>query len=179
MSAPSQPTPLSPGSAAPDFSLADVISGAAVTLSGSLGRGVVLNFWSVECPWTRYYDDYFAERAAQWAGWGLSLLLIDSNAGEHPDEMRDMADAFGLPGPILHDVGNAVADAYGAIATPHVFVIQPDGLIIYQGAVDDRSFVRPEPTVNYLDAAVEALLAGAYPQVAETPAYGCTIVRAG
>jgi len=182
MTSPAQPTPLAPGAVAPDFSLTDVISGEAVSLSGALaafGRGVVLNFWSVECPWTRYYDDYFVERAAEWRELGVALLLVDSNSSEHPDEMRDMADVLGLSGPILADPASAVADAYGAITTPHLFVVQPDGLIIYQGAVDDRSFRQPEPTVNYLDAAVEALLAGAYPQVAETPAYGCTIVRAG
>ena len=177
-----QPTPLSPGSPAPDFTLTDVISGSTVTLSASLatlGRGVVLNFWSVECPWTRYYDDYFVERAAEWRELGVALLLVDSNSSEHPDEMRDMADVLGLSGPILADPASAVADAYGAITTPHLFVVQPDGLIIYQGAVDDRSFRQPEPTVNYLDAAVEALLAGQVPQVSQTPAYGCTIVRGG
>lgn len=172
-------TPLTPGSAAPDFSLIDVVSGESVTLAALMGRGVVLNFWSVECPWTRYYDDYLAERGAVWGENGVSLVLVNSNANEAPEEMRDMADAYEMHGPILHDAGNAVADAYGAITTPHIFVIHPDGLIVYQGAIDDRSFRQPEPTVNYLDAAVEALLAGRYPEIAETPSYGCTIVRGG
>jgi peroxiredoxin len=172
-----QPTPLLPGSAAPDFTLTDVVTGVPVTLSAVIGRGVVLNFWSVECPWTRYYDDYFVERAAVWGKFGVSLIMINSNANESREEMHDMADAYGMGGPILHDIGSVVADAYGAITTPHIFVIHPEGLIIYQGAIDDRSFRQPEPTVNYLDLAVEALLAGESPAIAETPAYGCTIVR--
>jgi hypothetical protein len=150
-----------------------------VTLSTSIGGGVVLSFWSVECPWTRYYDDYFVERAAVWGEQGIALMLVNSNSNESPEEMRDMADAYGMGGPILHDVGNVVADAYGAITTPHIYVIHPEGVIVYQGAIDDRSFRQPEPTFNYLDAAVDALLAGQYPEVVETPAYGCTIVRGG
>jgi peroxiredoxin len=131
----------------------------------------------VECPWTRHYDDYLIERMAQWRDRGVTLALINSNANESVEEMRDMADAYELTCPVLHDAGNAVADAYGAITTPHIFVVNPSGLIIYQGAIDDRSFIRPEPTVNYLDTAVEALLAGAYPELSATASYGCTIVR--
>ena len=172
------PIPLPPGSDAPDFTLTDVLTGVPVTLSAAIGRGVVLNFWSVECPWTRYYDDYFVERAAEWGGRGVSLIMVNSNANESIEEMRDMADAYGMGGPILHDPGSVVADAYGAVATPHLFVIHPEGLIVYQGAIDDRSFRQPEPTVNTLDAAVAALLAGETPAIAETPAYGCAIVRA-
>jgi peroxiredoxin len=172
-----QPSPLRAGSAAPDFTLIDVLTGQPVTLNAVPGRGLVLDFWSVECAWTRLYDDYFVERAAAWAAQAVWLLLINSNANESPDEMRDMADAYGIGGPILHDPGSAVADLYGAITTPHLYVINPARAVIYQGAVDDRSFRQPEPTVNYLDAAVAALLAGQQPEVADTPSYGCTIVR--
>lgn len=171
--------PVASGVLAPDFTLIDVVSGQPVTLSAILGGGVVLDFWSVECPWSRYYDDYLAERGAAWAEQGVTLALIDSNANEPPDVMRDMADAYGLQGPILHDPGSAVADLYGAITTPHIFVVAPTGLVIYQGAIDDRSFRQQAPTINYLDLAVAALLAGETPQVAESQAYGCAIVRSG
>jgi hypothetical protein len=70
-----------------------------------------------------------------------------------------------------------VADLYQALTTPHVFVIDRDGILRYAGAVDDVSFRQRRPTRFYLDEAVEALLDGQLPAVAETPAYGCTIVR--
>jgi len=70
-----------------------------------------------------------------------------------------------------------VADAYGAQTTPHAFLIGSDGRLLYQGAVDDRSFRQRQATTNYLDAAVSALLAGRSPDPASTPAYGCTLVR--
>lgn len=172
-------TPLPAGSIAPDFTLMDVISGRPVSLSALLGAGIVLDFWSVDCPWSRHYDDYFLERAAQWAPQGVMLVMIACNAGETIEQMQDMADAYGITNPILLDEGSRVADAYGAQTTPHVFVLDGAGQIIYQGAVDDRTFRQPEPTVNTLDAAVEALIAGQLPAISDTPAYGCAIVRLG
>ncbi len=169
--------PLALGSPLPDFSLTDVLTGQPVALRGVMQRGLVINFWSVDCAWSRYYDDYFIERANQWAGQGVPLLLVNSNVNETVEQMRDMADAYGIPGPILRDEGCALADALGAQTTPHLFVFNSQALLIYQGAVDDRSFRQPAPTVNYLDAAVQAVLAGQAPSPAETPAYGCTIVR--
>ncbi len=170
-------TPLSVGSLAPDFSLTDVLSGETYTLGALRGEMVVLNFWSGECPWSRLYDEYFARRGVEWAEQGIWLLHISSNANETAPDIEEAAYELGINMPVLHDPANAVADAYGALTTPHVFLISPHGRIAYQGAVDDRTFRQREPTVNYLDAAIEAVLAGRTPNPANTPAYGCAIVR--
>jgi peroxiredoxin len=170
-------TPLPTGAPAPDFMLTDVLTGQRLALSDVMGHGVIVCFWSTDCAWSRYYDDYFLERVPVWAQYDLTLLFINSNNNESVQEMRDMADAFGINNPILHDADHAVADAYGAMTTPHVYLISPMGRVLYQGAVDDRSFRRQAPTVNYLDQAVLALASGQSPDPAVTPAYGCTIVR--
>lgn len=176
---PSTIMPLPAGSIAPDFTLVEVVSGQPLSLGALLGTGVVLDFWSVDCPWSRHYDDYFLERAELWAQQGVTLVMIACNAGETIEQMKDMADAYGITNPILLDEGGMVTDAYGAQTTPHVFVLDGTGQVIYQGAVDDRTFRQPEPTINYLDAAVEALIAGQAPAIGDTPAYGCQIVRRG
>jgi hypothetical protein len=75
------------------------------------------------------------------------------------------------------DAQGQVADLYGAITTPHVFILDREGILRYQGAVDNITFRKREATHFFLQEAVEALLAGRLPQPAETPAYGCTIVR--
>jgi peroxiredoxin len=169
--------PLPAGTIAPDFTLTEVVSGQLLSAKTLLGDGIVLCFWSVDCPWSRYYDDYFLGRASQWARQSIALIMIASNANETIEQLRDMADAYGIANPILRDEDNAVADAFGAQATPHVFVIDATGQIIYQGAVDDRTFRQPEPTINYLDAAIDALSKGQVPSITDTSAYGCTIVR--
>jgi peroxiredoxin len=170
-------TPLQSGSAAPDFTLTDVTTREAVTLSKLRDQPVILNFWSLECPWSRKFDDYFLMRAAEWAEHGIWLLFIDSNDNEALYDIQDVVEELGITNPVLRDPGNIVADQYGALTTPHVFVIAANGVIVYQGAVDDRSFRQPEATTNFLDAAVEALLKGESPHPSDTAAYGCAIVR--
>ena len=170
-------TPLAPGSPAPDFTLTNILADESITLSALRGQIVIVNFWSGECAWSRGYDQYFNERRGGWLDQGIVLLHVNSNVNEEPIDTEEAATEYGVDGPILDDAGNVAADAYGATTTPHVFVVDPDGLIAYQGAVDDRTFRQREPTINYLDAAIDALSNGGYPDPAETPAYGCTIVR--
>jgi hypothetical protein len=78
---------------------------------------------------------------------------------------------------VLIDAQQVVADQYEAMTTPHVFVLDRAGILRYRGAVDDVTFRRREATQCFLRDAVEALLKGMVPELSETPAYGCTIVR--
>ncbi len=172
-------TPLPVGTLAPDFLLPDVLSQGSIKLSALRGQIVVISFWSMECPWSRHYDGYLAGLPTAWGDQDVRLLLIDSNLNETVEAMRQLAGEIGMPGPLLHDADCAVANDYGALTTPHIFIVDQTGKLAYQGAIDDRNFRQKEATVNYLDAAVEALLAGRAPDPAETPAYGCTIVRHG
>jgi hypothetical protein len=78
---------------------------------------------------------------------------------------------------ILLDSNHDIADLYEAVTTPHVFVLDREGILRYRGAVDDFTFRHREATRSFLWEAVEALLNGRLPAIHETPAYGCTIVR--
>ena len=78
---------------------------------------------------------------------------------------------------VLIDANHAVADLYEAVTTPHIFIIDREGILRYRGAVDDVTFRQRKSTRIYLDEAVESLLNGQRPTLTETPAYGCTIVR--
>ena len=169
--------PVSPGTEAPDFALQDILSGITISLDELGGDIVVLNFWSGECEWCRHYDDYFTERADDWEEDGIRLLHVKSNANELPVTVEEQAVEHKINAPILDDEDGAVALAYGAQVTPHVFLLTGEHRIAYQGAIDDRSFRQREATVNYLDEAIEAVRAARQPAPAETPAYGCAIVR--
>ena len=78
---------------------------------------------------------------------------------------------------VLIDAEHVVADLYGAVSTPHVFVADREGILRYRGAVDDVTFRQRKATRFFLEEAVEALLEGHLPTLTETPAYGCAIVR--
>jgi len=163
---------------APPFTLPD-LEGALHSLeeqSGRIaGRITVLNFWSAECSWCERTDPLLLECLQAW-GNKVNLLTIASNANESRELLASTAAARRLP-LVLHDRMGQVADLYGAQTTPHLFLIDRDGILRYQGAFDDVTFRQRTPTQFYLNLAVEALLAGRLPDPAETPAYGCTIMR--
>lgn len=171
------PDTLTLGTLAPDFDLPLVNGDGTIHLADLRGSLVVVDFWSAECPWSVKYDPHFAQRLPVWTSQDIHFLAIDSNADEDDVQVREALAARNLPFPVLRDAGNVVADAYGAITTPHIYVIDRDGRLAYRGAVDDRTFRQPEPTLNYLDEALDALLAGQNPPHAESRPRGCTIVR--
>ena len=162
------------GQRAPGFSLPD-LDGVVHRVASARGRVLVIDFWSSECPWSKRAQDEIG-RLVQ--GWGdrVAVWYVASNANESPEARRAVAPRG--PGQILLlDEGQAVADTFGARTTPHLFVIDGDGLLRYQGALDDVTFRQKAPTRSYLSEAVEALLHGGEPDPAETPAYGCAIIR--
>ena len=111
----------------------------------------------------------------QW-GQDVQLLSIAANRNESAQIVADAARARRLP-TVLLDEEHVVADLYEAVTTPHVFVVDREGILRYRGAVDDVTFRQRKATRFYLEEAVEALLHGRVPELQETPAYGCTIVR--
>lgn len=104
------------------------------------------------------------------------MLSIAANRSENVEAVKIAADARRLP-TVLLDANCSVADLYQALTTPHVYVIDSEGILRYRGAVDDVTFRNRIPSRFFLDEAVEALLAGHLPALTESPAYGCTIVR--
>ena len=159
---------------APDFELPD-LDGRPHRLGGYLGRIVILNFWSCECPHSERTDRAILAMFVQWRD-EVEMLSIAANRSETPEALKKIAHMRRLP-TVLLDADQAVADLYEAQTTPHVFVIDREGILRYRGAVDDVTFRRREPGRFHLDEAVEALLEGRLPALAESPAYGCTIVR--
>ena len=160
---------------APDFNLLD-LDGNSHSLSKYQGKIVILNFWSAECPWSQRSDEQIIDFLPDWDS-GVQYLPIASNANESREQIGSIANNRQLPLMLL-DPDHQVADLYGAITTPHLYVIDAGAILRYQGAFNDVTFRQPEPTINYLYLAVEALRKSSIPDPAETSSYGCTIVRA-
>lgn len=161
---------LTTGQPAPVFHLED-LNGRQIALEDFLERIVLINFWSAECAWCERADRFLADWQSR-----VVLLSIASNANEPPDLLRQTAEKRGLP-VVLLDPEHQVADLYGAETTPHLFLIDAGGTLRYQGALDNVSFRQRTPTRNYLEEALQSVLEGYSAPLAETPAYGCTIVR--
>lgn len=159
---------------APDFQLAG-LDGETHSLSQHRGRVVIINFWSAECPHSARVDGSLL-RLVQEQPDHLRLLTIASNATETPAAIRLAALRRDLPLMLL-DPNHQVADLYGAQTTPHLYVVDQEGILRYRGAFDDITFRRRQASRSYLEEAIRSLFAGKQPAPAETPPYGCTIIR--
>lgn len=136
----------------------------------------VLMFISTECPVSNAYNERMVKLYDQYALKGVAFLGINSNKAEPPEDIAVHAKEKGFKFPVLKDVKNKIADAYGAMVTPEVYVISPDGRLLYHGRIDDSR--NPEKvTTNDLANTLDLLLTGKGIAVTETKAFGCTIKR--
>jgi peroxiredoxin len=183
--APSAASPAEVGAKAPDFTLKD-LDGHQVHLADLRGKPVVLEWFNPKCPFVNkaHTEGSLKSAAARHVAEGVVWLGIDSSApgkqGHDPAEIRDAVGRFGLAHPILVDESGAVGRAYGATNTPHMFVIDKTGVLVYAGAIDnspDGEGQSPQggPLVNYVDAALADLAAGRAVQTPRTKAYGCGV----
>lgn len=170
---------------APEFTLND-IAGQQHSLSSYKGKFVVLEWSNPDCPFVKkhYNSGNMQSLQKTYTEKGVIWLTINSSApgkqGNYPaDELANIAKLNNsVPTAILQDLDGKVGRAYGAKTTPHMFVINPDGKLIYQGAIDDNSSPNPEDAKsakNYVQAALDEAMAGKDVSEPSTPSYGCSV----
>jgi peroxiredoxin len=162
------------GTKAPEFQLPD-LRGNLVSLKDYKGSIVVLNFWSSECDWCERVDHELTNNLPRWKGKAIALWIA-SNAHETREMVEKVAFKRNLP-IVLFDEQLKVANLYGVQTTPHFFVVDRQGNLAYQGAWDDITFRQREATNSYVPQAIQALLNGHDPNITQSQAYGCTLVR--
>ena len=132
------------------------------------------------CPYVRAWEDRMVEIQADYAGRGVRLVAINSNdpakyESDSFPEMKVRAAEKGFNFPYLHDETQEIAHAYGAERTPEVFLFNKSGELKYHGAIDDNYDDPDAVESTYLRDALDAILAGEDPSVAQTPPVGCTV----
>ncbi len=169
------------GDEAPAFTLTD-LDGSSHSLADYAGKTVVLEWVNPNCP----FSDRHAKEATMadladkhdevvWLG-------INSTAANHrdflePAEHAEWADKNGVDYAILYDETGETGKAYGAKTTPHMYIIDGDGTIVYNGAIDDDPPGRKDQAerANYVDTGLVALAAGNDVDPASTKPYGCSV----
>jgi peroxiredoxin len=170
---------------APDFTLKD-LDGKTVKLADFKGKTVVLEWFNPGCPFVRnsHTKGSLVTTAKKHTQKGVTWLAINSGApgkqGHGVEMNREAKKMFSLDHPVLLDESGQVGKAYGATNTPHMFVIDKTGQIVYRGAIDnspDGEGASPQggKLINYVDAALEDLAAGRPVKVPQTKAYGCGV----
>jgi len=175
---------VSNGDQAPGFSLPSA-GGETVALSDFAGKYVVLEWINPHCPFVRKFYEAGAMQALQEQAQekGVVWLTINSTTSSHrqyvdPAETQEYIAEKGVESIWLFDEPGEVGKLYGATNTPQMFVIDPDGVIIYQGAIDDQNSASPstlEKAHNYVMAALNAAFEGKPIDVAQTRPYGCGV----
>ena len=175
----------SPGAPAPDFSLTDT-SGKTVHLSDLRGKFVVLEWTNPDCPFVQkhYNSQNMPDLQKEWGAKDVVWLSINSTNRDSfefktPAQMNAWMQSKGAAQkPVLIDDSSATGRAYAARTTPHMFVIDPAGTIVYAGAIDDKRSTRPEDVKiahNYVRAALTEAQAGKPVTVPSTTPYGCSV----
>jgi len=181
--APPSAAPAAPAAgAAPDFTLPDT-EGNTVSLSSMRGKIVVLEWFNPGCPFVRYAhgDGPLRDLAARHMASGVVWLAINSNAsgkqGSGLDINREWREKWHMEYPVLIDANGEVGRAYGATNTPHMFIIDSRGSLVYKGALDNAPLgkVPAEGHRIYVNDALAAVSAGRAVEVAETKPYGCSV----
>lgn len=137
-------------------------------------------FISTGCPTVRAYENRLSDLQARFGPRGLQVVAVNANdphlsPGDSLTRMTERARETGFDIPYLRDRDGQLARSLGAVCTPHAFLFDAERVLRYRGRVDDARL--PENvTTRDLEAAVEDLLAGGEPHVAETEPFGCSIV---
>ncbi len=167
------------GDPAPAFRLPDTDGGETSLEDLGAADAVIVAFWCNHCPYVRAWEERFNDIAREYSDRGVATVAICANdpvthPGDSFEAMIVRAAERRYVFAYAQDRSQEVARAYGAERTPEVYVLAPDGRIAYHGAIDDAH--DPDAvTAHHLRAALDAVLAGEAPAVAQTPAVGCTI----
>jgi peroxiredoxin len=173
------------GSPAPGFTAVDV-DGKQQKLSDFKGKYVVLEWHNQGCPYTRkHYESGNMQRLQkEWTAKGVVWLTVISSAPgtqgfvTPAQEKEYLTQMKAVPTDVLLDSAGTLGRLYDAKTTPHMFVIDPGGTLIYQGAIDDKPSSNRADVAgakNYVDAALTSSLAGKPVNDAATPPYGCSV----
>jgi peroxiredoxin len=174
-----------PGNPAPDFSVTDT-AGKSVKLSDYKGKFVVLEWTNPECPFVQkhYNSRNMQDLQKEWGSRDVVWLTINST-NQTSSEFKTGAqmDAWlktqgAAPKSALIDASSSTGRAYAAKTTPHMFVVDPTGKVLYNGAIDDKRSANPadaKTAKNYVRAALTEATAGKAVSVASTTPYGCSV----
>jgi peroxiredoxin len=173
------------GSAAPDFSLTDA-KGKTHALSQYKGKYVVLEWFNPECPFVKkhYGGRNMQNLQKEFTDKGVAWLTIASNApgtegSLSPEQAEKVTSAWKThETALLLDPDGKVGRAYGAKNTPNMVIINPEGKIVYEGAIDSKATPNPADipsSTNYVKAALDESLAGKPVSNPQTKPYGCSV----
>jgi peroxiredoxin len=165
------------GDTVKDFKLKNV-DGKMISLADyKNAKGYIIIFDCNTCPYSKAYTERIVALDKKFSTNGFPVIAINANegSGDSYDDMIRVAKMKGYKFPYLLDDTQAVAQAFGATNTPHVFVLTSTLKVAYIGAIDDSPRNAAGATKHYVEDAVNALATGKAVPITKTKAIGCGI----
>ncbi len=172
------------GQPAPDFQATD-INGKTVKLSDYKGKIIVLESYNLDCPFcaNHFKTGSMQELQKEMTSKGVVWLMVNSVNSNNPSHRtREQARAEWQKEKMnatawLDDSSGLIGHAYGMRTTPHMFVIDRAGTLVYKGAIDDQPTPSHDPRTarNYVREAIDAVMSGQKVSTPETKSYGCSV----
>jgi len=141
------------------------------------GHVTAVIFIATQCPVSNAYNERMKALYSDYAPKGVQFVFLNANSTESAADVERHHDAHGFPFPVYKDVNSAFADKVGAAVTPHSFVFDAQGTLVYRGSIDNAQNI-DRVTAHPLRDALDAVLAGRPVPVSESKAFGCSIKRA-
>lgn len=164
------------GQKAPELELEDQ-AGNRVTLDDHEGSVVVLEWVNPDCPFVQRHHaaGTMKKLAETYAPKGVVWLGVNSTHYMDAEASADFREKHELPYPILVDASGKVGRSYGAVTTPHMFIIDEEGTVVYEGAIDDDPRGQKSSAENYVANALDEVVNDRPVSVAATTPYGCSV----
>lgn len=170
------------GSAAPAFTLPDVVTGKSLSIEDARGpKGLLVMFLCAHCPFVKHLEQAIADFARAYQNKGIGIVAISSNDAvaypdDDPNHLAGQARRLNFTFPYLYDESQQVARAHHAACTPDFFLYDADLKLVYRGQFDTSRPGNGVPvTGKDLRAAVDAVLAGRPVSPDQIPSLGCNI----
>jgi thiol-disulfide isomerase/thioredoxin len=189
--APKRSEPLKVGAVVDEKLTVRDIDGKEMSFKDLRGKVVFIHFWSTSCPYEKNANPKTIALADMYKGKDVVCLAIDANSNEigtppakdakpsetYTDIRKKLADDK-MSFPVYADHGNKLADLFGAQHTPHCFVINQKGVLVYAGGLDnDPDNAKGKEAKQYVKDAIDQTLAGKEVTTKTSEAYGCGIKR--
>jgi len=173
------------GSKGPDFKLLNVdgkewtLAQAASVKDGKPADATVIVFTCNACPFAKAYEPVLLDMAKEYSDKSVAFVFINPNdpqvvPADSYEKMQERAKEKSYPFPYLFDATQETAKAYGALVTPHVYLLDKDRVLRYRGRVNDNKDQAAVKS-NDLANAIDAILVGKPIETAETKAFGCSV----
>ena len=171
------------GDVATDFSLKNVDASMFSMADVKDAKGYIVVFTCNECPFAKMYEDRLIALHNEYASKGYPVIAINPNVSPGNEReglaaMQKRAEEKDFPYVYLADEGQTIFPQYGALRTPHVFLLDKDRKVQYIGTIDDNAQSAEAVKTKYVEDAIQAMQSGKTPTPNFTKAIGCPVKRA-